>query len=356
MRSACALPRGWQARSNVQRTLLARVTSQGTERFERISVGSTAVSDFRNVPAIPPPLTTTTTTTMSNRLTIDEFPALRSKHVYIKDEAAVLETINAIRQGGVNNLQIVTDFDLTVTKQHIDGNHVLSSFGMFRKCKQLPQRYLDEARDLYNKYRPMEIDPEMSLKQKADAMRDWMSAAQNLLKGIEFDPHELEEVAQGFDNILRDGTEELFEKLADARVPIVVFSAGLGDIVEVVLRYHNALFDNVRVISNFLKYNGNQLDGFKNDVLIHAYNKNECALEKDYLKLLQKRQNVLLMGDTIGDANMVKGIENTKAVLKIGFLYEHVEASLESFMENFDIVLVDDQTMRVPMGILQNIL
>lgn len=174
----------------------------------------------------------------------------------------------------------------------------------------------------------MEIDPDMPLNKKADAMRDWMIAAQNLLKGIEFDPHELEKIAQGFDNILRDGTEQFFEKLYNARVPIIIFSAGLGDIVEVVLRYHNALFDNIKIISNFLKYNGNQLDGFKNDVLIHVYNKNECALAKDYLKVLEKRHNVLLMGDTIGDASMVEGIENIEAVLKIGFLYEHVSISI----------------------------
>lgn len=195
---------------------------------------------------------------------------------------------------------------------------------MFRKCKQLPQEYLNEAKHLYDKYRPMEIDPHMPVNEKSDAMSDWMKAAQNLLKGIEFDPHELEEIAQVFDNILRDGTEEFFKKLHNVRVPIVVYSAGLGDVVEAVLRYHNALFDNVKVISNFLKYNGNQLDGFKNDVIIHVYNKNECALTKDYLTTFQKRQNILLMGDTIGDANMVEGIEDTKAVLKIGFLYEHV--------------------------------
>ena len=35
-----------------------------------------------------------------------QFPALRSKHVYIRDKVAVLKTINAIRQGGVNNLQV----------------------------------------------------------------------------------------------------------------------------------------------------------------------------------------------------------------------------------------------------------
>ncbi|GAB1861425.1 5'-nucleotidase [Camponotus japonicus] len=291
---------------------------------------------------------------MSNE--IDDFPALRLKHVYIKDEVALLKTINTILQGGANNLKVVTDFDLTLTKQHINGIRSLSSFGMFRKCKQLPQYYLDEAKCLYNKYRPIEIDPHLSLDEKTIAMQDWMTAAHNILKGIEFNPHEIEEVAQECNDILRDGTREILEKLYNARVPIVVFSAGLGDMVEAVLKYNNALFDNVKIISNFLKYKGNQLDGFNNDVFIHAYNKNECALAEDYLTVLGKRQNVLLMGDTTGDASMVDEIEDTKTVLKIGFLYDHVEASLNSFMEKFDIVLVDDQTMRVPMEILQSIL
>lgn len=194
---------------------------------------------------------------------------------------------------------------------------------MFRKSKQLSTEYSEEAKRLYAKYRPMEIDPNLSLNEKAKAMHDWMSAAQSLLKGIEFDSNEILEIAQSCNGILRDGTEEIFKKLYNTHVPIVVFSAGLGDMVEAVLRYHNALYDNVKIISNFLKYNGNHLDGFKNNMLIHAYNKNECALEKDYLKVLGEKQNILLMGDTIGDADMVERM-NAKTVLKIGFLYEHV--------------------------------
>lgn len=204
---------------------------------------------------------------------------------------------------------------------------------MFRKCKQLPQHYFDEAKGLYNKYRPIEIDPYISMNEKSDAMRDWMLAANNLLKDIEFDSDEIEEVALQFENVLRDGTEEMFEKLNKAKVPIVVFSAGLGDMVEGVLRCHNAFYDNVQIISNFLKYNGNKLDGFKNSVLIHTFNKNECALAKNHLKLLENRQNVLLMGDTIGDADMVQGIKDVKAVLKIGFLYENVSISFDKLIK-----------------------
>lgn len=201
---------------------------------------------------------------------------------------------------------------------------------MFRKCKQLPQQYSNDAKHLYNKYRPMEIDPHLSLNEKSIAMSAWMQAASDLLKGIEFDSNEIEEIVRTFGDVLRDGTKEMFEKLYNARVPIVVFSAGLGDIVEAVLRYHNALFDNVTIISNFLKYNGKQLDGFKNDVLIHTFNKNECAIAGDYAKVFGSRQNILLMGDTLGDADMIEDIRDrtNRTVLKIGFLYEHVNILL----------------------------
>ena len=53
---------------------------------------------------------------------------------------------------------------------------------------------------------------------------------------------------------------------------------------------------------------------------------------------------------------MVAGTIDACAVLKIGFLYDNVESSLSSYMEVFDIVLVDDQTMQVPIDILQRLL
>lgn len=64
--------------------------------------------------------------------------------------------------------------------------------------------------------------------------------------------------------------------------------------------------------------------GFQNERLIHVFNKNEHAIEQDYFKVLEGRKNVFLMGDTIGDASMVDGMVNTRAVLKIGFLYDNV--------------------------------
>lgn len=285
-----------------------------------------------------------------------QFLTFQLKHVHIRDRKQLLRTINTILTDGCNSLQVVTDFDLTLTKQHVNGKSVLSSFGIFSKCKQLPESYTKESGRLYKKYRPIEIDPNLSVEEKTKAMTEWMIATNHILKGIPFDPEEIPVVSEIYGANLRDGTKELFKKLYHANVPVLVFSAGLGDVVESILRHQGVLFDNVKIISNFLKYENGKLEGFQNERLIHVFNKNEHAVEQDYFKLLDRRRNVLLMGDTTGDASMVDGMVNTRAVLKIGFLYDNAEDSLSSYMEHFDMVLIDDQTMQVPTDILHRIL
>jgi len=78
----------------------------------------------------------------------------------------------------------------------------------------------------------------------------------------------------------RDGSVEAFNKLYCYNVPVIVLSAGVGDVVELTLKHENLLTDNVSVVSNFLKVtvddNGlSTIEGFKGEKLIHVFNKNE---------------------------------------------------------------------------------
>ncbi|XP_058796620.1 7-methylguanosine phosphate-specific 5'-nucleotidase-like [Phymastichus coffea] len=287
------------------------------------------------------------------KITANALGFLKAPHVHIKDEAGVLQKINKIALDGASKLQVVTDFDLTLTKQHEDGAPILSSFGIFTKCKKLPKQYKKDSKVLYLKYRAVELDPKICLEDKVKAMYEWYMTLHNKLQGCEFDHEEIEEVTRIYGHSLRDRAKELFTKLKNIDVPVLVFSAGLGDVVQALLRQQEVLHDNVNIISNFLEINGNTLNGFKNHKrLIHAFNKNEHSIEHDYFKILHGRTNVILMGDMIGDAAMADGVKDTETVLKIGFLYENAEENLQSYIEAFDIVLVDDQTMNVILDIL----
>lgn len=81
-------------------------------------------------------------------------------------------------------------------------------------------------------------------------------------------------------------------------VPVLVFSAGLGDSISAVMKHEQVYFSNVKLVSNFLQFKNGLLDGFNDKIpLIHTFNKNETALEgTDYYEMVHNRQHVILMG------------------------------------------------------------
>lgn len=66
------------------------------------------------------------------------------------------------------------------------------------------------------------------------------------------------------------------------KIPVLVLSAGIGDVVELTLKQENLLTENVSIVSNFLKLTEDSdglstIQGFKGEKLIHVFNKNEHA-------------------------------------------------------------------------------
>lgn len=174
----------------------------------------------------------------------------------------------------------------------------------------------------------MEIDPKLSFEDKSKSMDEFNQLNHQALKGINFDPSQIDALAKEFGGPLRDRTVEVFEKLKNAEVPVLVFSAGIGNVVEAILRQNGLVTDNVHLIANFLKFNGNICEGFKNEHnILHAYNKNQHVVEKEYSHFWRGRPNVILMGDVIGDAHMADGIKTNEEILKIGYLYPHVSTN-----------------------------
>ena len=178
---------------------------------------------------------------------------------------------------------------------------------------------------MLDKYRPIELDPKIPKEEKKPLLAEWMRLSAQLLKGIKFDTKEFEELCELYGHSLRDRTKELFKKLSVKKVPVLVFSAGLGDMVESLLKHQDVFYDNIHVVSNFIQFNGNVMEGFKGSrELLHVYNKNASAIDEEYFEVLMDRTNILLMGDSLGDTDMAEGAKNVENLLKIGFLYHHV--------------------------------
>lgn len=120
---------------------------------------------------------------MSGKIKISEIPVLCSVHCKIKNPENVERIINELIDGGARKLQVVSDFDFTITKQKLEnGDPVLTSFGILNACKSLPPNYLKESNRLYHIYRPLEIDPSIPVAEKVQHMIDWWKQSGELLK------------------------------------------------------------------------------------------------------------------------------------------------------------------------------
>ncbi|CAH0560044.1 unnamed protein product [Brassicogethes aeneus] len=285
---------------------------------------------------------------------IGKIPQLNKKHVHINNPDKFNEILKQIIEDGPSKLQVLSDFDKTITKQHDNGKTHLSSFGIFEKCPSLTDEFVKTVDGLNKKYYPMEMDPHIPLKEKYQLMEEWWGQSENALRGLVVSPKEMEVVCKQLGPSLRDGTNIAFDMLHQEEVPVLVFSAGLGDIVKLVLNQKDVLLPNVKIVSNFLKYNSEGvIEGFTAPA-IHVFNKNEYAIKNtEFYNCIIDRTNVILLGDSIGDAKMAEGITHVNNVLKIGFLYERKEEALPHYLDTFDVVLEDDQTMDVFISLLK---
>ena len=59
------------------------------------------------------------------------------------------------------------------------------------------------------------------------------------------------------------------------------------------------------------------------------------------------------MGDHLGDVNMKCGMEDINECLNIGFINYKIKENLETYMDTFDVVLVNDETMDFPNQLME---
>ena len=138
----------------------------------------------------------------------------------------------------------------------------------------------------------------------------------------------------------RDGAKDFLKSMYDKKIPIIIISAGVGNIIEQFLIRNNCYYSNILICSNFLEYENGVVCGVKDNNLINPLNKNEIYLSKTISEKINNKNNLLLLGDSISDINMATN-SSKKTVFKIGFLDENIEKRLSSFKENYDFVCIN---------------
>jgi len=256
--------------------------------------------------------------------------------------------LRAFQKGGKSNLIVISDFDYTLSPSKFNNIQVQSSHGILENCKAMPIEYKTKALDLFRHYHAIEISPTLNHEEKLPYMLEWWRKGHQLMIDYKLHKNYISQSVNDTYLPLRSGFRDLMNVLSQNSIPTLIFSAGLGDIIEAVLINNEGseiLTPNLHIISNTLSFNNqgylNEFQGKK----IHTHNKSAKVFEgTPFFYQCDKRENVLLIGDSVGDANMADGLHYNE-ILKVAYLNHHVEERLEEYMNVFDVVIVGDGSL-----------
>lgn len=288
--------------------------------------------------------------------------------------------IRKFRQDGLNKMQVISNFDGTLTSFTAkDGKS--NSLKTTELLEQNQHVMLPDAakkiRYIRSEYkRRMEAEGKtMSPAERSKALETMMRqvfAVASQEGGIHMNSigpaieSQLDKVP------LREGANDMIAALLFRGIPITIFCSGYGHVcLEVLRRGVPAIMGpggnyspHLKLISNFFKSDETlTIIGMYDQVpLVHDGNKDGRTI-MEFLKssrnegAIVSRPNAILMGTEMSDLELAKNIPGLEERISIGFLKldEHLLEKLPRYASEFDIVILGDGDLSVVNEFLHDI-
>lgn len=216
---------------------------------------------------------------------------------------------------------VLCDFDRTISDYHSP-----TSWQIFEESCLVPGEYKCATRDLFEKYRPIELDNEIDMNKKNKYMRTWAIEQTSLFSKYHIDInlyHRIIRETSGI--ILRRDFPSFVYDMYKLNIPIYIVSGGLLDPITDALVKNKCLLTNVSIITNTVKVDDKQIVGL-NEPILHSLNKDCISLpvSEDELGLL------------FGDLPTDKLLATNLRTIDCGFVNG---ADLNVYNQCFDICL-----------------
>ncbi len=280
------------------------------------------------------------------------------EEIIISDRESLEKTKKSILKDGPQKVHILADFDKTLTRAFVGGKSTPSLISILRDENYLTADYTQTTKKLYEKYHLIEISPEIPLAEKKKLINEWYVKVFNLLIDSGLTKEILEKVINSDRVQFRQGFNEFIDILKINNIPLVIMSAsGLGEeAISMFLEKEGKLYENIHIVSNSFQWDENGRALAVKEPIIHSMNKDETLLENfPFFQKIENRKNVILLGDNLEDINMVLGFGYDN-LLKVGFLNEKTEESLEHYKKAFDVVILNDVSLNYINNLLKEII
>jgi len=275
----------------------------------------------------------------------EKFESKKSE-VLISNPELLEQKIARFKEGGLNSIHVLADFDKTLTKAFMGKEGFRSVISLLRDGKHLTPDYADRAHALFDEYHPDEIDLSKPFEYRKQRMQEWWNKHFALLIECGLEKKDLEDIVSSGKIQFRDGVRDFLRNLNQNGIPLLIISSnGVGNTTPMILEKEGMMSENIHIITNIFEWDENGKAVSVQEPTIHVLNKSEVAV-KEYpvFDQIKDRKNVVLLGDGVDDNGMVEGFDFDE-IIRIGFLNEKIDENRQKYLENFDIVITGDGDM-----------
>ena len=323
--------------------------------------------------------TTTTAAAATSSLLLTKLTSNPSIHML--NPSNVESKLVSFLHGGASNLGVVADFDRTLTSAQSCSAH-----GVMERVAGASEEYTMTTQANTAKFFPIEIDPKLTIEEKVRVMyiymcnhsffshspltqsphphffpfqlpfmREWYTSNHTAMVSAGITSTSITAAVQTAPIKMRPRAPQLLNLLQSSHVPLLIFSAGLADVIELILSDLVRLppCTTTRVVSNRMAFSPTGLVTEFSEPLIHMFNKRQEAVPPAEQLVAP---NQILLGDGYGDRTMCDGAAVPPiTLLKVGFLNDHVAEKLEQYKGAFDVVCVGDGGMDFVVDIVRGV-
>lgn len=280
------------------------------------------------------------------------------QEIVIQDKDRVENIKSVMKKAGVENLHILSDFDKTLIRAFVNGQSVPSTLFVLYSQNCLEGDYGKKAQELHKKYYAIEIDPKVPKEEKKKAMKEWWTLHFDLLIRSGLNKKDIQTTADSEKIKFREGFSEFADFLKEHEIPLVIMSSsGLGkDSIRMCLEKEKRAYENIHIISNSFQWDKDGQAVAVKEPIIYGMNKDETMIQSfpEIFEQVKSRKNVILLGDSLDDVDMVKGFDYEN-LIKIGFLNDNIQDNIEYYKKNYDIVILNDGKMDYITDLLKEI-
>eukprot|EP01017_Pseudomicrothorax_dubius_P051337 TRINITY_DN9862_c0_g1_i2.p1 TRINITY_DN9862_c0_g1~~TRINITY_DN9862_c0_g1_i2.p1 ORF type:complete len:282 (+),score=24.65 TRINITY_DN9862_c0_g1_i2:63-908(+) len=255
---------------------------------------------------------------------VKEAPRKDPVHIKIPDFQRLREKIERIRQDGIRNLEVISDFDHTMTPLYYDGAKCPATFGIFASSPLVRSEYKIADDKLFSIYFPIEQDANLPLSEKVAAMEQWWEKALSLIINEGYTKEDIAKIIESTTICLRYGVHDLRSKLKSLGIPLYIISGGLGDVITSLLVEPTSKDDepDFHIISNYFELNDKGVISSIRRPVIHSMNKVQVlgkSVDSD------ARRNAIIIGDQKHDFHLA---DNLGASEVLTFLFANTKVNL----------------------------